>query len=109
MQRPIVGYAGLTHLGTCSAIGAATKGFSVVGLADDIGLVQRFRNGQLPVLEPGLDAALAAHSGNLSFSASCDDLATCDIVYVAVDVPTADDGTSDLSAIEAMIARISHC
>src|SRR5262249_23531295 len=101
--------AGLTHLGICSAIGAATKGFHVVAFAEDSGLVERIQKGQLPISEPGLDAALADNSGNLTFTARSDDLAACDVVYVAVDVPTADDGRSDLSAIEAMIARVLPC
>jgi UDPglucose 6-dehydrogenase len=109
MSAPIVGYAGLTHLGICSAVGAASRGWQVVGFAEDPELVELVGNGRLPIVEPGLDAAFTAHRRNLSFTADARDLATCDIVYIAVDVPTDDKGKSDLSAIEAMLERVSPC
>ena len=109
MRAPVVGYAGLTHLGLCSAIGAAAKGFHVVGYFDDAELVGRISAGRLPVVEPGLDAAFADHRSKLSFTSRAQDLNACDIVYIAVDVPTDDRGASDLSAIDAMLADISPC
>ncbi len=107
MTSPVIGYAGLTHLGLCSAIGAAARGFSAVGFSEDAGLVERIAAGQLPVVEPGLDAAFAQHRERLSFSADPAALGRCDVVYVAIDVPTDDEGRSDLSAIEAMLARVT--
>lgn len=102
-----IGYAGLTHLGLCSAIGAAVRGFDVLGYSPDTALVGRISSGDLTVTEPGLDAAFAEHRGRLRFTASVRDLAACSVVYVAVDVPTDDKGQSDLSAINAMLADIS--
>ena len=32
---PTIGFAGLTHLGLCSAVTAASKGFQVVGYDSD--------------------------------------------------------------------------
>lgn len=102
-----IGYAGLTHLGLCSAIGAAVRGFDIVGYAPDAALVARISSGDLPVTEPGLDAAFAEHRGRLRFTADVRDLTACAVVYVAVDVPTDDKGQSDLSAINAMQADIA--
>ncbi len=107
MTPPVIGYAGLTHLGLCSAIGAASRGFPVIAYCEDADLVGRIADGSLPVVEPGLDAAFAEHRARLSFTADAARLATCDVVYVAVDVPTDDEGRSDLAAIEAMLARIT--
>lgn len=109
MRAPSVGYAGLTHLGLCSAIGAAAKGFNVIGFCDDADLVEKISVGQLPIVEPGLDTAFHEHRSRLSFTSRVQDLNACDIVYVAVDVPTDDQGASDLSAIETMLASISPC
>ena len=106
MSAPLIGYAGLTHLGLCSAIGAATKGHSVVAYSEDRELVARIEAGRLPVVEPGLDAAFAEHRACLSFSADSRSLAACDVVYVALDVPTDDSGQSDLSSINAALAKI---
>jgi UDPglucose 6-dehydrogenase len=106
-KLPIIGYAGLTHLGLCSAIGVATKGFDVIGFSEDAGLVGQLLGGRLPVVEPGLEPAFKDHGRHLSFTDKVQGLSACDVVFVAVDVPTNDEGTSDLSAIEAMLARIA--
>lgn len=107
MTRPVIGFAGLTHLGLCSAIAAAAKGFSVVGWHDDAGLVRCLKKADLPVNEPGLDALFAAARDRLSFASDVAALAECDIVFLAYDVPTDDAGASDLRSIEALLERIA--
>src|SRR5688572_8269793 len=107
MTKLTIGYAGLTHLGLCSAIGAAVRGFDVVCFSPDAELVGRVAVGDLPVTEPGLDAAYAAHRDRLKFTADAHDLAACAVVYVAVDVPTDALGLSDLSAINGMLGALS--
>ena len=106
MGTTLIAYAGLTHLGLCSAIGAAAKGHAVVGFSEDRDLVARIESGRLPVVEPGLDAAFAQHRAKLSLTADVRALAACDVVYVALDVPTDDTGRSDLSSIDASLSRI---
>jgi UDPglucose 6-dehydrogenase len=108
MSRPVIGYAGLTHLGLCSGIAAASKGFTVVGYHGDTNLIAAIESGKLPVVEPDLDGMFAANRGRLTFSAKPESLKGCDVVYLAVDVPTDDDGKSDLSPIEAMIETVTH-
>lgn len=107
MTAPLVAYAGLTHLGLCSAVGAATKGLQVIGFSQDAGLAAAIAAGNLLVVEPGLDAALLTHKANLTFTSEPQNLAACDIVYVAVDVPTDDTGASDLRVIDAMLQTIA--
>jgi UDPglucose 6-dehydrogenase len=106
MSAPLIGYAGLTHLGLCSAIGAAARGHDVVAFSEDRDLVARIESGRLPVVEPGLDGAFAAHRARLSFSADVRALAACNVVYVALDVPTDESGRSHLSSINASLAKI---
>lgn len=103
MNRPVVGYAGLTHLGVCSAIGVASKGFNVVCFSESAELVSNISAGQLNVVEPDLNAAFAKHRSAVFLTNAAKDLSACDVVYVAVDVPTDDTGKSDLSAISAMV------
>ncbi len=107
MSQPVIGYAGMTHLGLCSGIAAASKGFSVVGYHGDAELITAIESGDLPVVEPELDEMFAASRERLTFSATPECLNECDVVYVAVDVPTDDDGKSDLSPIEAMIETVT--
>ncbi len=107
MNPPVIGYAGMTHLGLCSGIAAASKGFAVVGYHNDAELIAAIEVGKLPVVEPELDGMFAANRERLSFSAEPEALNACDVVYVAVDVPTDDEGKSDLSPIETMIETVT--
>ncbi len=107
MNLPVIGYAGMTHLGLWSGIAAASKGFSVVGYHNDVELIAAIDKGELPVVEPGLDGMFAANRERLTFSAKPESLNECGVVYVAVDVPTDDEGKSDLSPIEAMIGTVT--
>ncbi len=107
MSLPVIGYAGMTHLGLCSGIAAASKGFSVVGYHNNAELIAAIDKGELQVVEPGLDEMFAANRERITFSAEPESLSGCDVVYVAVDVPTDDEGKSDLSPIEAMIETVT--
>jgi UDPglucose 6-dehydrogenase len=106
MTRPVIGFAGLTHLGLVSAVAAATRGFRIVGFDGDAARVAAIQGGNLPVSEPDLDALLARHRDNVSFSASRQSLAICDLVYIATDVPTDERGASDLAGIDALVADV---
>ena len=103
MTAPTIGYAGMTHLGLCSAVAAASKGFVTLGFDPDAALVGRLEAGELPVVEPDLDDLLREHRKRISFSADPARLAACDVVYVARDVPTDDTGGSDLTGLDALL------
>jgi UDPglucose 6-dehydrogenase len=106
MTKPTIGYAGMTHLGLCSAIAAASKGFTTLGFDPDAAVVGKLAAGELPVVEPELDDLLAAHRGRISFSADGASLAQCDVIYVAPDVPTDDAGGSDLSGLDRLLELV---
>jgi UDPglucose 6-dehydrogenase len=76
MTSPIVGFAGMTHLG-------------------------------LPVLEPGLDELIRGNSARQRFTARRDDLKSCDVVYVAPDVPTDDRGASNVADLTVLIRDVA--
>jgi UDPglucose 6-dehydrogenase len=106
VMKPLVGYAGLTHLGLCSAIGAAVRGSAAIGYSENRALIDQIQSGRLPVVEPGLDQAFRDHRELLTFTDDASRLGQCELVYVAVDVPTDDTGASDLSAIQAILDKI---
>lgn len=106
-MAPVVGFAGMTHLGLVSATGLSSRGFETVCFDADTALVERLRAGRLPVLEPGLDEMLAANGALQSFTADLADLGRCDVIYVAPDVPTDDQGQSDTAALSELIARVA--
>lgn len=99
----MIGYVGMTHLGLCSAVAAASRGFVVRAIDRDAKLVARLEAGELPVVEPGLDDLLSAHRARIRFCADAAELAACDVVYVAPDVPTDGVGKSDLSGLDELL------
>lgn len=101
--KPVIGFAGLTHLGLNSAVASAAHGFQVVGYQDDPTLIEQLNSGKPHVLEPGLPELLAEHHSRLTFTSDSESLFGCDIVYIAVDVPTDDHGASDLTPIHDML------
>src|SRR5262245_17396159 len=103
MNKPNVGFVGMTHLGIVSATAVAAKGFPTLCYDPDAALIERLKRGDLPVLEPDLPELLAGNGERQRFSAEVKDLAACDIVYIAPDVPTDDTGKSDLTGIRGLI------
>jgi UDPglucose 6-dehydrogenase len=93
----------MTHLGLCSAIAAASKGFSTIGFAPDQKLISAINAGLLPVAEPELDDLLRTNRERLTFVSDPTRLAQCDVIYVAPDIPTDDTGGSDLSPLIALL------
>tara|TARA_R110002110_G_scaffold376568_2_gene586587 strand:- start:93161 stop:94441 length:1281 start_codon:yes stop_codon:yes gene_type:complete len=102
-KQPRIGFAGMSHLGLVSAAGAAEKGFATIGYDPDAVLVQALSRGELPVVEPDLDALVARNGERLRFTDDVTDLRDCDLVFVARDVPTDDAGQSDLAPIRALL------
>ena len=109
MSKPVIGYAGMTHLGLVSAGAAAGQGFHTFAFDQDPALIARLKQGDLPISEPDLADLIARHKSQLTFSADAAVLGQCDVIYVAVDVATDDQSRSDLTSVKAMVERIwSH-
>ncbi len=103
MSAPVVGFAGMTHLGIVSASAIGSAGFETICFDPDAKLVDRLREGALPVLEPGLDELIAGNGERQRFTSAKDDLARCDVVYVSPDVATDDAGQSDTTVLRYLI------
>ena len=103
MKRPLIGFAGMTHLGLVSGVAAAEKGFSVVCFDPDAQRIAALGRHELPVSEPQLDELVTRNAQRLSYTANAADLSGCDVIYVAPDVPTDDQGGSDLGPINALL------
>ena len=105
MKSPVLGFAGLTHLGVISAIASAARGFQVMGYHDDDQLCAALNRGELHIQEPQLKPLLAQHLARLAFVSSPACFAECDIVYISLDIPVDENGTSDLVPIRNMIDK----
>ena len=91
------GYVGLVS-GTCFAeIGA-----NVTCVDVDANKIERLKNGEIPIYEPGLDDLVLKNvkAGRLKFATSLADvLNEQEIVFSAVGTPPDEDGSADLKYV----------
>ncbi len=106
MTRPVIGFAGMTHLGLVSGVSAAEKGFTLVCFDPDAERIATLRKGELPVSEPQLDELVKKNAAHLQFTADPAELKSCDVIYVAPDVATDDLGQSDLRVIDTLLDAV---
>jgi UDPglucose 6-dehydrogenase len=105
-MTPVIGFAGMTHLGINSLAAAAARGFSSVGYHHDVELVEGLTHKILPIVEPGLAELFEDHGDRMTFGADPSILKDCDLVYISADVSTDDRGQSDLALIKALIRTV---
>ncbi|GEO42988.1 UDP-glucose 6-dehydrogenase [Skermanella aerolata] len=103
MSNPVIGYAGMTHLGINSAAAAAARGFDVICFDTDPARIFSLARHVLPVVEPELPELFAEFGERLRFTSDPAALAECDVIYVAPDVPTDDRGNSNLAPVRALV------
>ena len=58
-KKPLVGFAGLTHLGINSTVASAAHDFQVVSYQDDAELIKQLKKGEPHVVEPGLNELMS--------------------------------------------------
>ncbi|GIF05574.1 UDP-glucose dehydrogenase family protein [Actinoplanes siamensis] len=102
------GYVGLT-----TGVSLAFLGHEVTCVDLDQAKVDLLRAGKCPIYEPGMEELLAEAAPNLRFTTSYDDgVPGADVVFVAVQTPSAADGSPDLrylrSAAESVARSLDH-
>lgn len=101
------GYVGLVS-GTCFS----EMGTEVICVDKDISKIERLKNGQIPIYEPGLDKMVARNvaAGRLHFTTTLQDaLKAAQAVFIAVGTPTRyEDGHADLSYVYAAAREIAE-
>jgi len=90
------GYVGLVT-GTCFA----EMGHDVTCIDIDAAKVERMKNGECPIYEPGLETMMQANykEGRLHFSNNYESVSKADAIFLAVGTPASDDGQADLKYI----------
>ena len=106
MTVPVIGFAGMTHLGLVSGVSAAEKGFKLVCYDSDRGLISNLSTCKLPVAEPQLGELIVKNRQLINFTNDITRLQECDVVYVAPDVPTDNKGKSDLTSINLILDAV---
>ncbi len=99
-------FVGMSHLGIVSSPVWASHGWRVRAIDPDPELIARLADGELPVHEPDLPELLASTRDVLRFSPDFADLADCDLVVVARDVPTDAHNVSDIRLVSELVEQI---
>ena len=102
------GYVGLT-----TGVSLAFLGHQVTCVDLDQNKVDMLTAGRCPIYEPGMEDLLAEASANLTFTTSyAEAVPGADVVFVAVQTPSAEDGSPDLrylrSAAESVARSLDH-
>ena len=99
------GYVGLVT-GTCFA----ETGNTVTCVDIDANKVERMRNGEIPIYEPGLDVLFERNTkqGRLSFTTNLKEaIESAQIIFLALPTPPGEDGSADLSYILGVAKDLS--
>ena len=103
MAKPTIGFVGMTHLGLVSGVAASQKGFRTICFDVNKIKINDLLSGKLPVSEPQLDDLISKNLDHLIFTANPSELTECDVIYVAPDVGTDNDGQSDLGVLNGLL------
>ncbi len=103
-ENPTIGVLGLGHVGLTTAVGFSELGWRVIGAEDLIEKASQIRAGVTPFYEPGLQDRLisALCSGKFEVALNVRSaIENSDVIFVCVGTPQNEDGSADLSQIEA--------
>ncbi len=93
---------GSGYVGTTITACFAELGHTVTAIDIDEEIVETINDGRAPIDEPGLDELIADHAGDrLEASTSYDAVPDSDVTFLAIGTPSNEDGSIDLTALEA--------
>lgn len=101
---PNITMIGTGYVGLVSGACLADFGNTVTCVDTDEAKIARLQRGEIPIFEPGLEEVVARNvtSGRLSFGTGIQAaVRDCEVVFIAVGTPPADDGSADLRYVEA--------
>jgi UDPglucose 6-dehydrogenase len=110
LKKPNISVIGAGYVGLCTAVGFASKGYSVLACDVDEEKIEKINRGNPPFHEPGLQEKLSEsiQKGNLKGVVGQIDkvILETDLTFVAVGTPGKPDGSIDLKYIEAVACNI---
>jgi UDPglucose 6-dehydrogenase len=98
-----IAFIGMTHLGLNSAVAAAKRGFDILCFDRDPALITALKAGKPPVQEPQLREWMKECASRLNYTSDPESLGACEVIYVAPDVATDDQGNSDLTTLNELL------
>ena len=102
MNKIIIGFCGMTHLGICSASASISKGYHTICYDKNEQVINDLKQNIMPIKEPFINDVFIEKEDLCTFTNYCEDLKKCDVVYVAPDIQTNDYGESNLEELEEL-------
>mgnify|MGYP006146743025 CR=1 FL=1 len=102
-----IGVVGLGFVGLSLSSVLASKGYTVVGIDNDLEKCKKISNGVLPFFEPDLEKTLK-NGLKKKFTVGTDFsmIKVCDMIFVTVGTPQKSNGTIELSFIKKAVTEI---
>ncbi len=105
--REPIGVIGTGYVGLVTAVGFAELGSDVVCVDIDAGKIERLKQGEIPIYEPGLAELVEKNRERLTFTTDLGEaLDRARLLFVAVGTPPTYSGDADLSAVHAVVAAM---
>lgn len=94
----MIGFVGLSHLGILSSLAAASKTSEhVVAFDPDAARCRDLSQGRFPIYEKGLEELFRDHASRLRFTSDPDDLKSCAVIHLSIDIATDEQNRGDLT------------
>jgi UDPglucose 6-dehydrogenase len=98
---------GAGYVGLVTGVNVASTGdHHVTFVEKSAARLSDLRSGRMPIEEPGLADAFAAHGDHITVVDSIDQVERPDLVFVAVATPVGENGDPDLSQIHSVLADL---
>jgi UDPglucose 6-dehydrogenase len=103
-EREPIAVIGTGYVGLVTAAGFAELGNEVYCVDIDANKIERLKNGEIPIYEPGLKDSIATHRERIHFSTElAPALERARLLFVAVGTPPTYSGDADLSAVHSVV------
>jgi UDPglucose 6-dehydrogenase len=103
-SREPIGVIGTGYVGLVTATGFAELGSDVICVDIDAGKIERLKQGEIPIYEPGLAELVERNRERMTFTTDLSEaLERARLLFVAVGTPPTYSGDADLSAVHAVV------
>lgn len=106
-----IGIIGTGYVGLTTGVCLSDIGHSVICVDNDINKIRQLQNNKVPIYEPGLEEILKRNVKNKRLSFTTDiksAVKKSEVIFICVGTPPREDGSADLSYIEAVATDIAR-
>lgn len=103
-----IAVVGMWHLGSVTAACLASAGHDVAALDENVSVIAGLAQARPPVAEPGLAEMLGRQcsDGRLRFSTRLEEVAACQVVWIAYDTPVDENDNADVEFVHRQSLKV---